>query len=409
MKYLILIDKKFPFKSGESFLENEIDEISPYFDKIIIYPIDVCKSDNQTRDILSSSVCSRIINKGNIKFKKIVFFFKSILSVFDLKKDLNMHQRIIDSYFMNISKTQSKKIIKDLELFDFKDDDKIYIYSYWLHTTAEIACIIKKYFLSKNIKCKAISRAHGFDIYEERSKYKFIPRRLELITNLDSIFPCSKNGENYLKEKYKDYSDKIKVCYLGTYDHGLGKSSDDKIFRIVSCSRVVSLKRIELIIEALKLLKKENIIIEWTHIGDGPEFIKIKNMVNTDLKWMKVNLLGYLNNKDVYNFYLNNYVDLFVNVSSTEGLPVSIMEAISFGIPVVATDVGGTSEIVINENNGFLIKKDFEVTELAKLIKKVADMENNDYINIRKNARNMWVEKYQAKKNYKVFAESIIE
>ena len=36
-------------------------------------------------------------------------------------------------------------------------------------------------------------------------------------------------------------------------------------------------------------------------------------------------------------------------------------------------------------------------------------MENNDYINIRKNARNMWVEKYQAKKNYKVFAESIIE
>ena len=45
---------------------------------------------------------------------------------------------------------------------------------------------------------------------------------------------------------------------------------------------------------------------------------------------------------------LGNYlhIDLFINTSSSEGVPVSIMEALSVGIPIIATDVGGTKEIV---------------------------------------------------------------
>ena len=47
MKYLILIDRKFPYKTGEAFLENEINEISKFFDKIVIFPIDVAKNEEQ--------------------------------------------------------------------------------------------------------------------------------------------------------------------------------------------------------------------------------------------------------------------------------------------------------------------------------------------------------------------------
>lgn len=50
-----------------------------------------------------------------------------------------------------------------------------------------------------------------------------------------------------------------------------------------------------------------------------------------------------LGNQLVYDFYRNNDVDVFVNLSESEGIPVSIIETISFGVPVVATDVGGNS------------------------------------------------------------------
>ena len=80
--------------------------------------------------------------------------------------------------------------------------------------------------------------------------------------------------------------------------------------------------------------------------------------------------MGAIQNVEVYKYYNEHCADLFINVSSSEGLPVSIMEAISFGIPVIATDVGGTGEIVKNGISGFLINRDFETVELAKKIMK---------------------------------------
>jgi colanic acid/amylovoran biosynthesis glycosyltransferase len=55
----------------------------------------------------------------------------------------------------------------------------------------------------------------------------------------------------------------------------------------------------------------------------------------------------------VIDYYTTNHIALFLSLSSREGLPVSLMEAISCGIPLLATTVGGVSEVV-NENTGRL-------------------------------------------------------
>ena len=62
-----------------------------------------------------------------------------------------------------------------------------------------------------------------------------------------------------------------------------------------------------------------------------------------------------------------NYIDALINVSESEGLPFSMMEAISFGIPVIGTNVGGVKEI-INNDTGILLEKDFEIKSLSSLI-----------------------------------------
>src|SRR5690606_13386262 len=95
--------------------------------------------------------------------------------------------------------------------------------------------------------------------------------------------------------------------------------------------------------------------IEWHHFGDGLEFEELKKKIKTlNKKKIAVILHGWATQADILKFYELYFVNWFVNVSESEGIPVSIMEAMSFGIPVIATDVGGTSEIV-NTDTGYLL------------------------------------------------------
>ena len=105
--------------------------------------------------------------------------------------------------------------------------------------------------------------------------------------------------------------------------------------------------------------------------------------------------------------YSHRPFDVFINVSGNEGLPVSIMEAASFGIPSIATDVCGTGEIVLNGKTGVLIPADFQNNLLAAAIKDFALISRGEYIALRHNARKNWEENFRAKDNYSRFAQEI--
>ena len=76
---------------------------------------------------------------------------------------------------------------------------------------------------------------------------------------------------------------------------------------------------------------------------------ELQALIENKSKNLNVILTGYISNSDVKQLYMMNDFDLFVNMSLSEGIPVSIMEAISFGIPIIATNVGGNAEIVNDE------------------------------------------------------------
>ena len=97
---------------------------------------------------------------------------------------------------------------------------------------------------------------------------------------------------------------------------------------------------------------------------------------------------------------------MFINLSSSEGIPVSIMEALSAGIPVVATNVGGTSEAV-NSLTGFLIPADFNSADVALTITNYLNLEPAQQLQYRQNAYEFWKENFEAGKNYGDFLRSI--
>ncbi len=108
-------------------------------------------------------------------------------------------------------------------------------------------------------------------------------------------------------------------------------------------------------------------------------------------------------------YYSNHDIHLFINVSKSEGLPVSIIEAISFGIPVIATDVGGTREIVFDGKNGFLIKPELNAQEISEIVKKAIRTEIAVYAEYRDSARAIWEMSFIAEENMRLFYKKFFE
>lgn len=407
MKSLLMLTKFYPYGNEEAFIENEIEVLSKKFEKIVIIACEVDNKEERVRKVPNNVKTYKVISKQK-KMQTIIDGIVGIKKIFnmsnEMKYEINYCNNIFKKLFLLYFEQKSNRIFSQIEQQDFLRDiknEKFILYSYWLFTTAKVGVNLKKV-LNNNI-IYSFCRAHRYDLYEERNSLKYLPYRSLLLKNYDSIFPCSNDGVEYLKNKYSDYSNKIKVSFLGTLDNGLSKYSDDNIFRIVSCSRLEPVKRVNRIVEALSLIDITDKMIEWTHIGGGREFDTIKKLIDKKIKNknIKINLLGNVPNKDVINFYKNSKVDLFINVSSSEGLPVSIMESISFGIPVIATNVGGTSEIVIDGVDGYLLSSNFENRELAKLIIKIIKAkESEEYNNMRMQSRELWEKRFQARNNY---------
>lgn len=403
MRYLILLNRRFPYKYGEAFLENEIDEISKFFDRIIIFPSDMTPNDPITRKIKSPNVSTDVFENQSLRFRKMQYVFMG-LPLIRFGSGKKVKQCLFDAYFNAACKSQYKKIAKILDEYHFGKEDEVILYSYWLYISAKVAIDLKqRYKEVTNIKC--VSRAHAFDIYENK---RYLPEREYILSGLDGIYPCSDNGTNYLQEKYPLHRGKIKTSYLGTYDKGIAQQMKSDTFSIVSCSRIAPEKRLELIIDSLELLKDCGVSLEWTHFGGGDTFEGIKKRAEEKLGFMKVNLKGSVLNLEILKSYENRYYNMFINTSSSEGLPVSIMEACSFGIPVIATDVGGTSEIVLDGTVGFLLEANPSPQTVANAILKMIQMDPEAYAVMRKNARTHWEENFEAKKNYREFSEQLL-
>ena len=201
------------------------------------------------------------------------------------------------------------------------------------------------------------------------------------------------------------------MSYLGTEKiiRPSFRMDKKKYLKIVTCSNMVEVKRIDRIINTLAEIDEYK--IEWDHYGDGELFDELsllaKNVLG-DKNNITFNFFGRIDNKDILVKYIEEQYDLFINVSESEGLPVSIMEAMSCGIPAIATNVGGTSEIIEEGKNGFLLDEKFVVDELKKYISFYFYLDEEMKIEFRMNAYQAWNNNFNAEKNYKKFFDNLL-
>lgn len=407
---LILFTSTFPYGTGESFLESETLYYHN-FSEVIFIPVSATTEDKKiVRNIYLSNYRIISINGDQLKGKRMLkalcktftskLFYQDIRRAFKLKG----FQGIFDLLsFTAVGEERVEQLLAQLN--KIKSSNSIFensvVYAYWLHLPAYVAL--------RTVKShkKIMSRCHRFDLYEDRSG-GYIPYRNFLLNGLSQIFCISENGMKYLKEMYPLFEDKYVLSRLGTCNHGIEEKKDEGRFHIVSCSRLVEVKRVDKIIKALELIADEKII--WSHIGDGPLRNEIEELAKQKIGQSKIHyeFVGEKSNSDVIKMYGCHYYDCFINVSSSEGVPVSIMEAMSFGIPIIATDVGGTSEIVKNKENGFLLNQEFKEQELADAIVRLKNMINTkEYYEYRQRSRQIWSSMCDADKNFSSFVKKL--
>lgn len=408
---IILLDGNFPFGDKESFLETEVKYYNE-FDSIFICPCSEKNFSNQ-RHIENDKV---IIIKLNDRYglNKVIKLFRYFLAIFNKdviaeiimlinNKRMNLSNFIQLISFTSVANEKYKEIKKEFSKMKIDKDDSIVFYSYWMHFHAYIAIKLKKLYPNSI----AISRCHGFDLYEYRNQNNYIPLRTYILRNLDTIFSISDDGKKYLEDKYKNLEKNIMVSRLGTIGQGIrGVNLNRKPLKIVSCSWLLPIKRVDKIINSLSKIK--NIEIEWTHLGGGILFDEVKEKSEKNLTDnISFNILGALTNQEIQDFYKKNDYHVFLNVSETEGVPVSIMEAISYGMPVIATNVGGVKEIVKDGFNGFLLDKNFKDEGLIKNIRNIYEMPEEEYLKLRENSRKMWEQYFNAEINYENFIDEL--
>lgn len=396
---LLLVTHDFPYGAAETFLETEISFTKEMFEKI--YVLSASQSEELTRGLPDNVIPVKASRKYH-RFRCTIYGMITLLR-------FSTFREIVESKKQGFSiKSIIKKIViysaiekrlKDKVLEEQLVGQNFVAYSYWLAEGA--------YFLGKNCSLwkNTVSRVHSYEVWKE----SYTPFLKNTVDKLDKIYSIAENTTALLVDKVgeRKAAKKVVLSRLGIMPQAkinYSFAEEKKIFRVITCSSIYQLKRLDLIVDILSLLGELPKPVEWIHFGGGSDEEKIRSYATEKLSGLKIKwkITGWIDNAEVLKYYSNNPIDIFLNMSDNEGIPVSIMEALSFGIPCVARDVGGNREIV-NDKCGCLVSKEAKAKEIADCIKNLLLHPIS-----RKNIQEYFNNSYSAEVNYKCFYQNVL-
>ena len=414
---LVLLTKHYPFGKTETYLNNEIPFLLSAFDVIIIVPIEefdyddlnhLCYNNPRINVIKINQFNSRLNLWRRLKIQ--LYALLDILREIVKGRESIEHLKHFRMCYVYSKLTYQQAYSLNIKLSGEGDIDQYSLYSYWLHKSVLVLRGLQKW--SKK-KLHVVSRAHSSDLYHRNwseimriSDGGFMPFEQTKLKTCDEIFTISEHGLQHLNQYFPTYNRKFKLSRLGVLPPPhLSPVHDWQKFRIVTCSAIQPHKRIYRIPEILALLT--DIKIEWVHFGSGSTNDVLILNQEIEKYGLEKNVIfkDHVAHEEIIRFYSNEQVNLILNLSYAEGIPVSLMEAISAGIPAIATNAVGNPEI-IDARCGFLIPVEFTATEVAEKIRNLYH-DKELQVKLRYGAVAMYEERYTAEINYKNFAVAL--
>lgn len=403
---LVLLTNAYPYGDQEAFIEPEMKILEKFFDEIHILTFATPGSE-VTRYVPMNTKVTLVRQNGD-------GFGNSVLQMLSPKawKEVRFASKYFHYSLRSCASLQLNFYGKANALFQkyLEKEDKAdtIFYSYWLSHLSYALIRFKQ----NHPEAFCISRAHRFDNFID---FKASLYRREILTTLNGVFPISLEGLKEIEERILPHVGQrhaeLKVFHLGvSFTDTLNPAEKQDEMQIVSCSFIHRIKRLDILVDALS--KIESIPIHWTHFGGGQDEAKIRSMADEKLGKktnIRYELRGQTAHDDILDYYTKNHVDLFVNSSDHEGIPVSIMEAMAAGIICVARDVGGNRELISDQENGFLLDQDADEDEYARLITNVYSMDQNKLSFMKKNAMSKVRKDFASPTVYEDFADYLIK
>ena len=226
----------------------------------------------------------------------------------------------------------------------------------------------RKYYVSKLCKKfnkKVIIHLHGseFKDFYNRADDKLKEQIIELFSMVDCTIALGNEWFNFIKSIVPNANVEIINNAVKIPKEQKLKSSDENKFLFLGA--LIERKGVQDLIEAAKILKSKGIKkFKCLIAGDGPEKDKLLNLVKKYELEDNFEFLGWINGIQKQELLINS--DVLVLPSYNEGLPIAILEAMSYSLPIISTDVGSISEAVKENCNGYLIKPgDYNALEKA--------------------------------------------
>ena len=300
-----------------------VPKIAKYFQDELNYEIEILTlSDNKNSNINDDFSVKRIDRNLPIIYR----WLKTIFTIYKLGKNKDLifvnglgTETTIANIFLN------KKIIRKIV------GDPVWERAY---SKAKISESFDE-FQVKN---------YGFSISLQKKVRSFS------IKKSDIVVTPSQHLKNFILNL--GFKNKIEIINNGVFipEENTNIFTNDQI-NITIVSRLVSHKNIEKIIKAISDLN--NPLIYLNIIGDGPELNQLQKISLESNNKDNIIFHGKLNRDDINHIFLKS--DIYIQASNYEGLPHSLLEAMSYGIPVLCTPVGECKEILGNEDRGYIL------------------------------------------------------
>lgn len=416
-KYLIIVSASFPYGLREPFLETELKQHALHFDKIYLLVPKLLKEQSHhfNFELPQNVIVAQFDYTIGFweRLKGLRFIFSYVLwkeiRIIKYHYHLKLNRNIVKTLFSTLIRAdhftaQLKNFLKANRI----PFHRTTCYTYWCNEyTLGMGNLRRKYKIAG-----AFTRLHNWDLYFERAPDHYLPLRSRMFQRLDGVFPVSEQTKQYIIKRVPYLNeDKLLVSYLGVEkDVDLRLEKKGKTLKILSLAFLGKIKRIDLVVAALEQL--EGFDIEWHHIGHGNDHLDLKQYAFNRLfnkSNVKYVLTGDIPKKLVYEYLYKEHFDALINTSSYEGIPVSMMEAMSFSIPVIGTNVGGVSEIIEDGKNGYLLSPNPEVKEIIETLTKLYNLDEKEYLNLRSNAYQTWQNKFNADANYSELIYNMIQ
>lgn len=314
--------------------------------------------------------------------------------------------RLLDSIKQYALASHFRAFCKGIGLFG--DADQALYFTFWFGPQL-LALALER---SRRQGMRLVSRIHGYDLYNERNPHGRQPfqrlkrdscARILFVAEASRHYFANAFGHELFPGQY--VTNRLGVSKRINFEKLEERCSlgPERPFTIVSCSSVIPLKRVGLIAGALKLLP--DLDIHWVHFGDGPLLEDIRRMVaDSDIR---ADFMGSVPNEDVLTHYADHRPGCLILVSETEGCPVCVQEALSFGMPIIVTDVGGVSETF--SGNGVLLPAQSTADDVAQAIREVVLAPPVLWTSWSRASYRLWSERFDLHRNKRALLDCLSE